>query len=216
LAGGHTIDDFPPKYGLAVTGIVHPDRVITNTKAVPGEVLLLTKPIGTGTIIAGHRIEEVSRDNYQAALECMKCLNREGARVMQKHQVRCATDVTGFSLVGHALEMAEGSEVTITIDAPGVPLLEGAYELIDMGCIPGAAFRNLKYVEEKTVFKEGLDYNLKMLLLDAQTSGGLLISCQQERTVQLLADMQSSGYPDAAIIGHVSKRKDISDPFIIV
>lgn len=216
LAGGHTIDDFPPKYGLAVTGIVHPDRVITNTRAVDGDVLLLTKPIGMGAIVAGQRIEEVSEDHYRKALECMKHLNREGAEIMQKHNICCATDVTGFSLLGHAMEMAEGSGVTITINASQVPLLVGAYELIDMGCIPGAAFRNLKYVEEKTMFKEGLDYNHRMLLLDAQTSGGLLISCGQEVVEGLVADLKSSGYSDTAVIGQVSKRVNGSDPFVIV
>lgn len=216
LGGGHTIDDFPPKYGLAVTGTVHPLRVITNSGAKDGEVLVLTKPIGTGTIIAGERLKEVSREHYRGAIECMKQLNRDGAVLMQEHNIRCATDITGFGLLGHVLEMAEGSDVVITIHASRVPLLGGAYDLIDMGCIPGAAFRNLKYVEERTLFVESLDYNLKMILLDAQTSGGLLISCKQDTASQLVTGLKEAGYPDAAIIGNVTQRKEESEPVVIV
>lgn len=216
LGGGHTIDDFPPKYGLAVTGIVHPDRVITNSGAEAGEVLVLTKPIGTGTIIAGERLKEVSQEHYRAAIACMKQLNRGGAELMQAHNIRCATDITGFSLLGHAMEMAEGSEVVITIDASKVPLLDGAYDLIDMGCIPGAAFRNLKYVEERTLFVESLDYNLKMILLDAQTSGGLLISCKQDTAGKLVTGLKDAGYPHTSIIGNVTKRKAPSEPILVI
>ncbi len=216
LGGGHTIDDFPPKYGLAVTGIVHPDRVVTNNRAEAGEVLVLTKPIGTGTIIAGERLEEVSAEHYRGAIDGMKQLNRGGAVLMQEHNIRCATDITGFSLLGHTLEMAEGSDVVITIHASRVPLLGGAYDLIDMGCIPGAAFRNLKYVEERTLFTETLDYNLKMILLDAQTSGGLLISCKQDTAHKLVTGLKEAGYPHAAIIGKVTKRKEVSEPVVIV
>jgi len=216
LGGGHTIDDFPPKYGLAVTGIVHPGRVITNSAAKAGEVLILTKPIGTGAIIAGERLKEVSQEHYRGAIECMKQLNRGGAVLMQEHNIRCATDITGFGLLGHALEMAEGSDVVITVDASKVPLLDGAYDLIDMGCIPGAAFRNLKYVEERTRFVESLDYNLKMILLDAQTSGGLLLSCKPDTAGKLVTGLKEAGYPHTAIIGKVTERKEASEPVVIV
>jgi len=216
LGGGHTIDDFPPKYGLAVTGIVHPDRVIANCAAEPGDVLVLTKPIGTGAIIAGERLKEVSQEHYRGAIECMKQLNRGGAVLMQEHNIRCATDITGFGLLGHALEMAEGSGVVITVDASKVPLLDGAYDLIDMGCIPGAAFRNLKYVEERTRFVESLDYNLKMILLDAQTSGGLLIGCKADTAGKLVTGLKEAGYPHTAVIGKVSERKESSEPILVI
>ncbi|MCP5046417.1 MAG: selenide, water dikinase SelD [bacterium] len=216
IGGGHTIDDFPPKYGLAVTGIVHPNRVITNNHAAHGDKLVLTKPIGTGTIIAGHRMQETKPNDYNAALETMKQLNLNAAQIMQEHNVRCATDITGFGLLGHALEMAQGSGMTITIQASKVPLLNGAYDLIDIGCIPGAAFRNLKYVEEKTAFGRRVDYNLKMLLLDAQTSGGLLISCSPDTVEQLIEDLKRDGYPNTAIIGDVNQRDESFDPFVIV
>jgi selenide, water dikinase len=215
LAGGHTIDDYPTKYGLAVTGIVHPDRIITNSSAQPGEILVLAKPIGTGAIVAGQRIDAVSADDYQAALDGMKLLNRNGAEVMRAHDIRCATDITGFGLLGHVYEMAAGSGVTIRIKSTAVPLLAGAYALVDMGCIPGASFRNLRYVDPFIQFAGGLDYNLKMLLVDAQTSGGLLLSCPEDQAAAIVRKLQDCGYPSAAVIGTVEK-KDEGKPAVIV
>jgi len=206
LAGGHTIDDYPPKYGLAVTGIVHPDRIITNSCAQEGERLVLAKPIGTGAIVAGQRIGEVSKHDYHAALETMKLLNKNGAEVMRKHAIRCATDITGFGLLGHAYEMAVGGGVSIRINSTAVPVLAGAYALVDMGCIPGASFRNLRYVDPHVRFAAGVDYNLKMLLVDAQTSGGLLLTCPTDQTSLVIADLQASGYPTAACIGTVEAK----------
>lgn len=206
VAGGHTIDDFPPKYGLAVTGVVHPDRVIRNCAARPGDAIILTKPLGTGTLVAGQRIGEAAPEHYRAALDTMMQLNRRGAEIMQKYGVRCATDITGFGLLGHALKMAKGSGVAIEIDAAAVPLLDGAYRLTEMGCIPGAAFNNLKHVADETAVAEGVDYNLKMLLCDPQTSGGLLICCDGEKVDAMLAELQVAGYRDATCIGAVRER----------
>ncbi len=208
LAGGHTIDDYPPKYGLAVTGIVHPDKIITNNKSKPEEVLILTKPLGTGTIIAGHRIGEVEKGDYQDAVDMMKLLNKSAAEIMQEYNIRCATDITGFSLLGHSLEIAKASGVTIVINANDVPLLNKAYDLINMGCIPGATFRNLTYVEENTHFNSGLDYNLKMLLLDAQTSGGLLICCDRSIVDNIVSDLRKAGYISTTIIGKVIEKQE--------
>ena len=215
LAGGHSIDDFPPKYGLAVTGTVHPDRIITNSCALPGDILVLAKPIGTGTIIAGHRLGTVSASDYQAALDGMKLLNRKGSAIMRAHGIRCATDITGFGLLGHVYEMAAGSKVTVRLASTSVPLLDGAYGLIDMGCIPGASFRNLRYVDPHVRFADGLDYNLKMLLVDAQTSGGLLIASPPDQAQALMAELREAGYPAAAAIGRV-EQKSALQPAVIV
>ncbi len=203
IVGGHTIDDYPPKYGLAVTGVVHPDRVITNSLASPGEKLLLTKPIGIGIIVAGKRIEEAKEENYIAALDNMKLLNKEGGTIMQKHKIHCATDITGFSLLGHSLKMAVSSNVTFRINAQKVPLLNGVYELVDMGCIPGACFRNLNYVENDCLLGDNLDYNLKMSMLDAQTSGGLLMCVPPEKVKIVLQELRGTVYPHAEVIGEV-------------
>lgn len=209
IAGGHTIVDDTPKYGLAVTGKVHPEKIITNAAARPGDILILTKPIGAGAVMAGHRIGEVVENRYQAVLESMKQLNKKGAEIMQQFGIKCATDITGFGLAGHTLKMAMGSNVTIEIETKNVPLFEGAYDLIELGCIPGACFRNLEYVENHCFFNESLDYNLKMLMLDAQTSGGLLICCPEEKAMEMIVSLKGSGYPKSAIIGSVkAKQKD--------
>lgn len=210
LAGGHTIDDYPPKYGLAVTGIIHPDRIITNSKAKAGDVLILTKPLGTGAIIAGHRINEVSETDYRGAIKEMKLLNINAAEIMQKYHIISATDVTGFSLLGHGLKMANASGVSFIIESCNVPVLRGAYDLVKLGCIPGAAFRNLSYIEGQVEFETGLDYNLKMLLLDPQTSGGLLMSCNKDIAKKVIADLIKAGYPNAVVIGRVNDKSEQS------
>ncbi|MCU0857212.1 MAG: selenide, water dikinase SelD [Pontiellaceae bacterium] len=203
IAGGHTIDDYPPKYGLAVSGIVHPDRIIRNDRAVPGDVLILTKPLGTGTLVAGQRCGEAREEDYRTALVCMETLNRTASEIMQKFDVRCATDITGFGLLGHALNMARGSGASIRFDSTSLPLLSGAYELIDLGCIPGAAFRNLRHVEAHCRFGGALDYNLKMLMTDAQTSGGMLICAPSHRAEEMLAALHQSGCDQSTVIGTV-------------
>jgi selenide, water dikinase len=126
IAGGHTIDDYPPKYGLAVTGVVHPQRIVTNAAAVPGEVLILTKPIGTGVVIAGKRVGETHDAEYAETIASMKQLNKAGGFAMQEDNVRAGTDITGFGLLGHAKKMADASMVTFIIRAGKIPLLAGA------------------------------------------------------------------------------------------
>ncbi|MBD3419996.1 MAG: selenide, water dikinase SelD [Chitinivibrionales bacterium] len=207
IVGGHTIDDFPPKYGLAVTGRVHPQKIATNDKAQPGETLVLAKPLGTGVIIAGRRIGEAKPDDYQLALGTMKQLNRSASAIMQQYGIRCATDITGFSLLGHALKMAQASDVALTIDAESAPLLNGSYELVELGCIPGASFRNLKFIENDTIFSKSVDYNRKMLLCDAQTSGGLLMSVPAGRAETIVQKLREKGYAFSAAIGSVGTKQ---------
>jgi selenide,water dikinase len=203
MVGGHTIADAPPKYGLAVTGVVDPRRVITNAQAEPGQVLILAKPIGTGTILAGQRVGEAKPDDIRAALESMKLLNRRGAEIMQEFGVRCATDITGFGLLGHALHIAHASHVTLDIDAHLVPLLPGAMALAELGCTPGGAFRNLSFVEGECRFAPTLAYPLKLLLVDPQTSGGLLLAAPLDVEDEILAALRAGGYPAAVVIGSV-------------
>jgi selenide, water dikinase len=210
VAGGHTIDDFPPKYGLSVTGIVHPEKIITNDKAKPGDMLILTKPVGSGALVAGKRIGEVKDSDYTACLDNMKLLNKAGAEVMQIFGVRCATDVTGFSLLGHGLKMAQASNVTMEINSEDVPALSGAYELIETGCIPGAAFRNLEFVDSGCTFGKDLDYSMKMLCCDAQTSGGLLLCVPDWKADECKANLIDRGYDRAEIIGRVVQKREKS------
>jgi selenide, water dikinase len=205
IIGGHTIDDFPPKYGLAVVGYVHPEKIITNSGARPGDSLILTKPIGIGTILAGQRLNLALKKDIDEALRLMKLLNKSGAGVMKKYDIKGATDVTGFGLAGHILKLARASKVSVSINMKKVPLIGNVYKLIDEGCIPGAAFRNLEYAETDTTFAPDLDYNLKMLAFDAQTSGGLIISAPQHLEKKIIADLKNAGLEDSSVIGYVTE-----------
>lgn len=207
IIGGHTIDDFPPKYGLAVVGYIHPENIITNAGVRPGDYLVLTKPVGTGIILAGQRLGIALPDDVEEAKRQMKILNRSAAEIMKKYKIRGATDITGFGLAGHAIKMASASGVSLTISMKQVPLIGNTYRLSEDGCIPGAAFRNLDYTGEKTLFASDLDYNLKMIACDAQTSGGLLMSVPGEIVSQLLGDLHASGLADSAIIGRATEKK---------
>jgi selenide,water dikinase len=208
IIGGHTIDDFPPKYGLAVIGYVHPDKIITNAGASAGDLLILTKPLGTGIIMAGHRLGMSTENDLLLAKSFMKQLNKSGAEVMKKFGVRGATDITGFGLAGHALKMARASKVSMELDMNKVPLIGDTYRLIDEGCIPGASFRNLEYAEKDLSFANDLDYNLKMAAFDAQTSGGLLICASPDNASEIITELKNAGLAEAEIIGRVVERKD--------
>jgi len=202
LTGGHTIEDAIPKYGLAVTGTVHPEQVITNSAANEGDVLILTKAIGTAVVLAGHKVGEASDDELQSTLGSMKQLNKRAAEVMQQSGIKCATDITGFSLLGHTMRMGEASGKTMKFHAANVPQLPGAYRLLDDGCIPGASFRNMSFIENSVEFAEGLDYNLKMLMVDAQTSGGILMCCPQDKVDEVVGALKDV-YPYTTVVGEV-------------
>ena len=208
IIGGHTLDDYPPKYGLAVVGYIHPGKIITNAGVIPGDSLILTKPIGTGVILAGHRLGMVSDDNLAEAKGLMKLLNKTGAEVMKRYNIRGATDITGFGLAGHTLKMAKASKVSLIINMKEVPLIGNSYQLIDDGCIPGASFRNLDYAEKDIDFASDLDYNLKMIAFDAQTSGGLLFSAPSDKVNKILEDLRSAGLSDSKVIGYATEPKE--------
>ena len=208
IIGGHTIDDITPKYGLAVVGYIHPEKIITNSGAKSGDYLIMTKPIGTGIIMAGQRLELTSEDDISEAIGLMKQLNKSGAEVMKKYSIKGATDITGFGLAGHALKMAKASSVTITFNMKKVPLIGNTYSLIEDGCIPGASFRNLDFVEEYLYSAPDIDYNLKMIAFDAQTSGGLLMSVHSKMAEAVLKDLHAAGLTSASIIGVVTEFQD--------
>ena len=208
IIGGHTIDDFPSKYGLAVVGYIHPEKIITNSGARPGDLMILTKPIGTGVILAGQKMKMSSEKDVNLAKKVMKTLNFSGAEVMKKYNVKGATDVTGYGLAGHALKMAKASNVTIEMDLGKVPLIGDTYRLVDEGCIPGAAFRNLEFVENDSHLTPDLSYNLKMICMDAQTSGGLLMCVQPEVSENVLSELHKSGHTYSAVIGKVTEKRE--------
>lgn len=208
LTGGHTIDDDVPKYGLAVTGTIHPEKIIANANAQEGDVLILTKPLGTGVIIAGHKLGEVEQRDYQRALDSMKTLNKSACEVMKEHNISCATDITGFGLAGHAYKMATASNVTLQLDAENFPLFAKTYDLLDLGCIPGAAFRNYSYIEDQIFTEQSVDYNLKMALFDAQTSGGIFMCVKQDQQKEILEALHSRGLTQSCVVGRVTKQQE--------
>jgi selenide,water dikinase len=172
LAGGHSIDDPEPKYGLAVTGTVHPDRLLRNDAARPGDPLTLTKPLGTGVLNNQHK---QTGETFPQAIAAMTTLNRDAAAAALAAGARCATDVTGFGLLGHLHKLARASGVTAVIDAGSVPYLDGAREAAAAGYVPGGTKRNLDWVAP-SVAADGIDEIELLLLADAQTSGGLLVA----------------------------------------
>ena len=208
IIGGHTIDDFPPKYGLAVVGYIHPDKIITNAGARPGDLLILTKPLGTGVILAGQRMKMASEDDVNQAIKLMKILNSPGAEVMKKYNIKGATDITGYGLAGHALKMAKASSVSLELNLAKVPLIGSTYRLVDEGCIPGASFRNLDFVENDSHLRPDLNYSLKMIAMDAQTSGGLLMCVKPEISDRVISDLQKAGHDQSAVIGKVTEKGD--------
>lgn len=208
IIGGHTIDDFPPKYGLAVVGYVHPKEIIINAGARPGDLLILTKPIGTGVVLAGQRMKLASDDDVDQAKKLMKILNGPGAEVMKKYKIKGATDITGYGLAGHALKMAKASNVSLELNLDRIPLIGSTYRLVEEGCIPGASFRNLDFVENDSHLRMDLNYNLKMIAMDAQTSGGLLMCVKPEISDQVISDLHKTGLIQSAVIGKVTEKQD--------
>lgn len=210
LAGGHTIDDNPPKYGLAVVGFAHPDRITSNAGARPGDRLILTKPLGTGVTLAARKVGMASEAATRPALDSMRTLNRRGAEVMARHAVRCATDITGFGVLGHATRMADASGVTLRLDSTAFPTLPGVMEWLADGCIPGAAFRNVDCASRSTAFGGGVAYERRMLLGDAQSSGGLFFCVAPSAVDSALRELREAGLSDSAVVGEVLPRGSVS------
>ena len=208
IAGGHTITDQEPKYGLSVTGIVHPDRVVTKGRARVGDVLVLTKPLGSGLITTAGKNGVASDAHLQNAMAWMSRLNRGAAQAMQEIGVRCATDITGYGLLGHAYEIAEASKVALRFRADALPILDGALEYAHQKQIPGGAGRNKLYLEDKVEFTRALDDDLCEIFYDPQTSGGLLISVAEAKLDTLTRALKSRGV-EHWIIGAVIAGKGI-------
>lgn len=214
LVGGHSIDDTEPKYGLAVTGVVDPGRIVTNDAASPGDVLVLTKAIGTGLITTGIKrglVEVAVRD---AAVDSMVRLNAGAARAVRRVGARAATDVTGFGLLGHLGEMVRSSGVSAEIEFAAVPLLPGAKQLAADNVVPGGTERNLTAAERSTRFGN-LKRAARLLLADAQTSGGLLIAIDAPLANALLQALQDEG-EFGAVVGRVTERDFADGPTGVV
>ncbi len=202
IAGGHTIVDDEPKYGLAVTGTGHPEKILSNSGARPGDLLVLTKPLGTGIVNTAVKGGLASQDTIQAALENMLELNRKAAETMLLYPVSACTDITGFGLLGHAAEMASASGVSLEIWVEKVPLLPGTHELAAMGLIPAGAYANRNHLKETMTEQGKIKPERQLILCDPQTSGGLLIAIPENKAGLMAGRMQQEGI-NACIIGRV-------------
>ncbi len=203
LLGGHTVEDPEIKYGLAVTGIVHPDRILSNAKAKPGDELVLTKPLGTGVISTALKGEMASMEAVEKMVECMGALNREASEWMQTLGAHACTDITGFGFIGHALEMATASRVGLVIRSRTIPLLPKALDYAQTGLIPGGAHSNRQFFSCKVDVAPAVSPVLVDLLYDPQTSGGLLVSLPPVEAEQMVEALGRNGHTDAAIVGEV-------------
>ena len=191
LVGGHSVDDNEPKYGLSVTGMIHPLEIRANSHAKPGDILILTKPIGLGIINTAIKAGIASDQAIEKAVFVMSYLNKDARDAMQAVGVNGCTDITGFGLLGHAYEMAIASDVTIEIEYNKVPIIQEAIELAKKGMVPGGSYSNQEYIEEKINWKKDLPVISKDILCDPQTSGGLLISIAEEKAPLLLAKLKT-------------------------
>jgi len=210
LIGGHSIIDDELKYGLAVTGVVHPDRVVRNVGVRPGDALVLTKALGTGIIATGLKRRNASAASVRAAVASMIALNDTASVIMRTFPVHACSDVTGFGLLGHAFEMASGSDVTIVLDARTLPLLPGARRLARLGCVTGGSKRNREYLKNKTFVDRSVRDDLAEIAFDPQTSGGLLMALPAGRAAALVDRLRSSGVASAALVGRATAAEEVS------
>lgn len=205
VAGGHTVRDDEVKFGLSVTGEVHPDRILRNSSAQPDDLLVLTKPLGTGALVAAMKKGRLDGEQYAALVTCMTTLNRCGRLLFDLGATAC-TDVTGFGLSGHALEMAKGADLTLHIDATALPVLPRAVELCGEGFTCGGTKANASFIDRDVRFGAELGPDQIGLLNDPQTSGGLLVAVPAARAAELQTAVEADGALTAAVVGQVARR----------
>lgn len=207
ITGGHTIQGAEPIYGLAVSGFVHPDKVLTNSGATPGDVLILTKPLGIGILTTAAKADLVEDNVLQRIYRQMAALNKTARDIMVKYPVHSCTDVTGFSLLGHSFEMAQGSECSIHIQTANIPFHPEAYELAEMGFIPAGAYRNREYAEAGVQVIGEISRAMQDICYDPQTSGGLLMALPEKYAKSCLTELKQA-IPQAAVIGYVTEQQE--------
>jgi len=204
LIGGHSVDDSELKYGLSVTGTIHPDKLVSNSGARPGDTIILTKPIGTGIINTAIKAGLVSDELIDRISKSMATLNRKASELMQENGVHACTDITGFGLLGHAAQLAERSQVSLEFDLAAIPRFPEVAMLARQGLCPGGLYRNKEYFLNKVTFEGSIPEHVQDILFDAQTSGGLLIFLEPPRAETLLSQLHSAGITEAAAIGRVT------------
>ena len=206
IVGGHTIEDDEPKYGLAVTGIISPDKILKNYGAKPGEVLILTKPLGIGIISTALKNGAATDQDREKVTKSMITLNKYSAEIIRKYNISACTDVTGFGLMGHSYEMAGSSDVTIELSKDKIPYIDSAKEYSEKEFLPGGMFNNMEYLKGKYEFIDVPKY-LSNIVFDPQTSGGLLFSCSEEDSEKILAELNKLEIK-SAIIGKVTEKQE--------
>ncbi len=208
IIGGHTVDDTEPKFGLAVTGLVHPDKILTNATAKPGDVLILTKPLGLGILTTAIKRGMVDERTAEEAIGLMSTLNRKAADTMSEFKVNACTDITGFGLLGHLKEMVKASGVDSEVYAEKVPVIEHAKDFITANVIPGGTLNNLDFVSDCVEWSQGISRTIKIILCDAQTSGGLLISIPSNAGTRLEQALRANDIAGASIVGQITSVGD--------
>lgn len=208
VIGGHTVVDIEPKYGLSVTGVVHPQRVFSNAGARPGDKLVLTKPLGNGITTTARKNDKIDDAGMRESLRYMTMLNKDAASAMQKTGGRSCTDITGFGLLGHGYEMAAASKVRLIIDSGSVPLLDGVEDLARQGIGPGGGMENWLFFQDDVEFADSIPEHLKRILFDPQTSGGLLIAVPERDAEELVTRLRDLGHEKAAVIGEAQECKE--------
>lgn len=204
VIGGHSIIDEEIKYGMAVTGVIHPDKVVRNVGVQEGDALVLTKPLGTGIITTALKKGKASKESIQAAVASMVALNNTASKIMRNYPVHACSDVTGFGLLGHALEMASGSSVTLILESSKLPLLHRAPRLAEKGYLTGGCKRNREYLQDKITIDKSIREGLVEVAFDPQTSGGLLIALARRHASKLVDELQANGVKAASAIGYAT------------
>ncbi|HPE56254.1 MAG TPA: selenide, water dikinase SelD [Bacteroidales bacterium] len=204
IMGGHTVEDTEPKFGMTVTGIIHPEKILTNNNLKEGDVLILTKPIGTGIIATALKRGLANEELANKAKSVMRQLNKTAAEVMDNFNVNACTDVTGFGLLGHLMEMSKGSKMDVQIDFNAIPFIYGVEQLAVNGVIPGGTLNNRDYVSDWVNWGDIKTDHQQLMLCDAQTSGGLLIAIKEEQSKPLLQALIGAGLTESKMIGKVT------------
>ena len=205
LAGGHTVEDSEPKFGLAVTGIVHPEKIWRNVGALPGDELILTKPIGSGVLFNANLKDKVSKNAFDSCIGNVTTLNKQAAEIFLSYDVHAATDITGFGLAGHGLEMAQGSDASLHINLDAVPVMDEAYKMYELGISTGVNKHNRAKVMPSIHFNDSAKTEKREILFDPQTSGGLLVSLPKDQAKEAIDKLRNTGLADAEIIGEAKE-----------
>ncbi len=208
LCGGHSIDNPQPIFGLAAVGTIHPKNIKTNSNAKVGDILLLTKPLGVGIMASAYKLKTITKQGYQEFIDNITMLNKPGAWLGEQDNVHAMTDITGFGLAGHLIEMADGANVSFEINTASVPVIKEAWQHVAEGVVPSGAYRNMSSFQGKLVFGAQWNPDQQLVFSDPQTNGGLLVSIAQDAAMDVVTELMGMGYGQVTVIGEVVARRE--------